>query len=479
MTFTFIPTTSLPPAHIQPDIHPRTLVPSREVAPPPIARPRLGVPGLKQPTTTSRPRTTVHEEAIPNTPPTASAYPEVQRDPQLQELSLVSEGSVTVEWGKARQGPQFRHQQQAEGASNTLDDNGARGSRTQIYEPLAEAGRLLDEVQTRPNVGLVEEDVYQHHGDSMVESAGHVAESEVSFRLGGTSKAVRVERHAISVEQEIGRDEARMEGINEATRSVQWRSAVNAGWDGRREFNVAGENDSAADSDEEGQSVVGNTSSLSMLSPSEPPKPAPHPSSSWEVSRPRVPIARTACPIPIPYTILAKQLPQNSSRRGKVGGIDPSKIVDPRLRGQLSLDPAVDHHTMRPPPAPRPTAALGVSSIPIPIAASSRSSNLDEPTANSSKLIQLQMDSVRQAKFDPVHAVAKLIVTDKGTVRKVQDRVTAKALNVGRTAAQYSNLVSLDQSSSPRDKIALPRARKSVPQSKTKEDQLKPTAEDL
>ncbi|KAJ3048825.1 hypothetical protein HK097_010178 [Rhizophlyctis rosea] len=106
---------------------------------------------------------------------------------------------------------------------------------------------------------------------------------------------------------------------------------------------------------------------------------------------------------------------------------------------------------------------------------------LSKPKAHSSKLLQLQMRSVRNTTFDPQAAMAALIHTNRPAVKEVQARITTKALNVNKNKLQYTNLVSVEAPTvdiGPVRPTLLPRARKSVSRSNMMQDS-KPSAAEL
>ncbi|RKO84747.1 hypothetical protein BDK51DRAFT_27142, partial [Blyttiomyces helicus] len=202
------------------------------------------------------------------------------------------------------------------------------------------------------------------------------------------------------------------------------------------------------------------------LVPSSPPVPAPHPSQTLVGTHTGATAGSSER-----HDLAGGESRRSQCRARKTGGVagsgraerrtarepegdagprqpDPRRIVDPRLRGRLGVEPEFDPRTMRAPPhapkKPRDTAQpafvnTALSALPVPSPVS-----LDRPAPHSSKLIEKQIESVKSARFDPVHAMAALLVNDRDAVRQLQDRVTSKALNVGRNVAQYSNLVSLD-----------------------------------
>lgn len=109
-------------------------------------------------------------------------------------------------------------------------------------------------------------------------------------------------------------------------------------------------------------------------------------------------------------------------------GLDPRRVMDPRSRAILDLEPIHDAHLLRlsSQHASRRTLQPLVenkssSSKPHP------PSVLQEPAINSTQLLHHKIQLVRQTKFDPVNAMAQYM-SNKESLKAVQDRVTAKVM---------------------------------------------------
>ncbi|TPX66176.1 hypothetical protein SpCBS45565_g04662 [Spizellomyces sp. 'palustris'] len=142
-------------------------------------------------------------------------------------------------------------------------------------------------------------------------------------------------------------------------------------------------------------------------------------------------------PIPVPHP----DEETKSIKPARTPQLDPALIVDPRLRLKLALPPS-NPKLMRP-----KDYHLGhkTEDRQMPITQPNIvPTNLDRPTANSSKFIQNRIDKVKQDRFDPVQAVAELMIKDREAVRRVQTRVTAQSLNIDRNTTQYSNLTPIN-----------------------------------
>ena len=107
--------------------------------------------------------------------------------------------------------------------------------------------------------------------------------------------------------------------------------------------------------------------------------------------------------------------------------LDPDRVLDPKSRAKLELEPVLNPQQVRILNSPhhpsshasRPVQVTTSANPPYPV-------SLSEPTLNSSKKIQLQMKSVTQSQFDPVDAMAKFMLHNQKEAKFVQDRVTAK-----------------------------------------------------
>ncbi|KAI8923500.1 hypothetical protein BC831DRAFT_470697 [Entophlyctis helioformis] len=108
--------------------------------------------------------------------------------------------------------------------------------------------------------------------------------------------------------------------------------------------------------------------------------------------------------------------------------INPRKVVDPRTRAKLNMD----HQSPL------------VSNGRLPASDSTSSSILDHPGSLSSQVLHKQMQTVARSSFDPVSAMASVMVADPDEVLAIMSKVTSKSLNAGRQWSQYANLVQLD-----------------------------------
>lgn len=185
--------------------------------------------------------------------------------------------------------------------------------------------------------------------------------------------------------------------------------------------------------------------------PLKPPIPVPHPSEDVR-AYPRPTSSHAAVPIrskPDPTTksaiaptytkadptIQSKSAPMISKAiRKKTGAgglvraapnpLDPFLIVDPNLRGKLGIQPQTNSKLIR--SAVRPNKAVVSHSRFVEASAATVPVVLDHPAPNSLKLLKQHIKTIKDSKFNPVEAIAKLMVEDEDTIKQVHGRVTAK-----------------------------------------------------
>ncbi|EGF78010.1 expressed protein [Batrachochytrium dendrobatidis JAM81] len=161
----------------------------------------------------------------------------------------------------------------------------------------------------------------------------------------------------------------------------------------------------------------------------------------------------TSQPTGIGYHNPTSFIQTNTFRPSKLKQINPHKVIDPRTRAKLGLDPqqtsnaipkGLAHDKNNTHATPWASAHL-LPQYPSKAAASSQI--LDHPTLHSSRLIQLQMKAVSQHMFDPVQAMATVILDAPDDTREIMRRITSKSLNSSLKSTQYSNLVQINNSS--------------------------------
>jgi hypothetical protein len=221
-----------------------------------------------------------------------------------------------------------------------------------------------------------------------------------------------------------------------------------------RQISVKGPRDSQSHS-----SVGLHPSDVSMLHihPQTPPIPAEHPSairmdrqrttsSSSHFSNPRVQnLPNQDVSKQPPLVVLnPKKASSSSTTKHKSSKIplassssvtqhqpslDPDRVLDPRSRAKLELEPVLNPQQVRILNSPHHPSSHAARPVQVTTSANPLYPvSLSEPTLNSSKKIQLQMKSVTQSQFDPVDAMAKFMLHNRKEAKFVQDRVTAKVL---------------------------------------------------
>ena len=110
-------------------------------------------------------------------------------------------------------------------------------------------------------------------------------------------------------------------------------------------------------------------------------------------------------------------------------GLDPRRVMDPRSRAILDLEPIHDAHLLRlsSQHASRRVQHIITGNKSAPLSKPHPPSILQEPAINSTHLLQHKIQLVRQTKFDPVDAMAQYM-SNKESLKAVQDRVTAKVI---------------------------------------------------
>ena len=116
-----------------------------------------------------------------------------------------------------------------------------------------------------------------------------------------------------------------------------------------------------------------------------------------------------------------------SQERRTEDKLDTKRVLDPRSRAKLDLEPVHDPHQIRiihssNYPSTAPLLSFGVSSA--------AASALHEPKENSSKFIAKQLNGVKATDFDPVDAMEKFMLHNHESVKAVHDKVTAKVRRV-------------------------------------------------
>ncbi|TPX52734.1 hypothetical protein SeMB42_g01211 [Synchytrium endobioticum] len=154
-------------------------------------------------------------------------------------------------------------------------------------------------------------------------------------------------------------------------------------------------------------------------------------------------------PVPIGAHAHAQHSPQPPST-------SRARLVDPRLRAVLAVQPEHDPHLMRIPAAHAAAAATHHPSHPAaaippqhqhPVQPTLSPPALDKPTLSSTLALEKQINHLAHAKFNTVAAMANLLHTDKDGVVRVHQRITTKALNVARKSALYKGLPPLASNS--------------------------------
>ena len=166
-------------------------------------------------------------------------------------------------------------------------------------------------------------------------------------------------------------------------------------------------------------------SETSFIHPQSPPIPALHPSLEIYIDNQDPRRSRTAsgssliqkAPDSKSFRKLRKSgIPVSNNThiktRKQVGGFDQEKILDPRSRAKLDMEPKVKL----------------VTSTTLPLNSIALNSNIpsSEPIHHSSLGIQRQINHVKNSEFDPVREISRYMLQCQEGVKNVHNKVTAK-----------------------------------------------------
>ncbi|KAJ3219528.1 hypothetical protein HDU67_000473 [Dinochytrium kinnereticum] len=141
-------------------------------------------------------------------------------------------------------------------------------------------------------------------------------------------------------------------------------------------------------------------------------------------------------------------------------------VVDPRVRGELGLQPEVDPRLMR-------VSALRIAPRPLthplePAAERGEEAGgvLVRPSTNSSRYQAEQIRQIAEARFDADVEILNLSKRDPEEIRRLRSRVAGKSVNVGGTEPLFTNLIPISAASTESqpyvEKTRLPRAKKTL-----------------
>lgn len=106
------------------------------------------------------------------------------------------------------------------------------------------------------------------------------------------------------------------------------------------------------------------------------------------------------------------------------------RIVDPQTREQLGISPIIDKKLLRTPKTATARADVNAITFSAPSVVC-----LTRPTHNSSNVVYKRKKNIENSRFDPVSAVANLLLNEgsgssngDGEVRRINDAVTLKVL---------------------------------------------------
>ncbi|KAJ3087499.1 hypothetical protein HK102_010924, partial [Quaeritorhiza haematococci] len=206
-----------------------------------------------------------------------------------------------------------------------------------------------------------------------------------------------------------------------------------------------------------------------------------------------------------PTDTTEEPLSTSSTSRPHAASIRPlppltHRIVDPRIRGMLDIFPEIDPRLLRPPPHPprhhphpHHSSQLNtenkennnpphqyqqqhqqrINSVTV---------DLDKPTLNSSNLIRMERERIRNEAFDPVGALAEFMLVRKDEVERIKRDITRKSANVEKSAVQYHDLVPppiLSSTSIAAQTIPSQIPRRTIPRAKKKLNQEWVQSQDL
>jgi hypothetical protein len=164
-------------------------------------------------------------------------------------------------------------------------------------------------------------------------------------------------------------------------------------------------------------------SETSFIHPQSPPIPALHPSLEVDNQDPRR--SRTASGSSFiqkatdsksPGKLRKSAIPviknPSAKTRKQACGFDQGKILDPRSRAKLDMEPKVRL----------------VNSTALPLNSIVLNNNIpsSEPIHHSSLGIQRQINHVKNSEFDPVHEISRYMLQCQEGVKNVHNKVTAK-----------------------------------------------------
>ncbi|KAH6594603.1 hypothetical protein BASA50_006552 [Batrachochytrium salamandrivorans] len=148
------------------------------------------------------------------------------------------------------------------------------------------------------------------------------------------------------------------------------------------------------------------------------------------------------------YTGLPKRVVGHSSSHNPTACPKPPsfnlrKVHDLRTRAALNLDNPPD-------PLPKPSVSRSSESLPwasahllpqYPTKHVHTKHPLAQGSMHSSKLVQVQLDSIDRQKFNPSAAIASAMLADTPDIRAIMGRITAKSLNTSLKSTQYPSLL--------------------------------------